>query len=106
MSKDFALKEDELRMSKQDVKDMIEGLIIRSKNNESKWGMMYRNTLRGFKGFMEIIPEKTLSNIWSDILQFFNLLIIRNKIEMEKGNNVTLETIFSNLKEDIKNGNW
>ena len=107
MTKDFALKEDELRMTKEDVKDMIEGLIIRSKrSNFTKWGVMYRTTLRGFKGFMEIIPEHTLEQIWSDILRFFNLLIIRNKMEIEKGNSVTLETIFSTLKDDIKKGNW
>lgn len=107
MSKEFALKEDELKMSKQDVKDMISGLIIRSKRgNDSKWGILYRTTLTGFKGFMEIMPEKTLEMIWSDILKFFNLLLIRNKMEMEKKTNVTLETIFSKLKEDIKNGNW
>lgn len=106
----FALKEDDLKMTKDDIDSMIEGLIIRSrKSNITKWGILYRTTLTGFKGFMKIMPAKTLEMIWSDILRFFNLLLIRNQMEKEKqdlGDRSPLEVTFAKLKDDIKKGNW
>jgi|GEM_PF-3771819 len=118
-TKDFALKEDELKMTKQDVMDMLGGLIKRSKRNEKiakdkgekpqKFGALYRSCIRGFKGLMEFTPQGVVENVWSDVLKFFNLLITRNTMARETevlGKKSPLQHIFSQLKEDVKEGNW
>ena len=116
---DLALKEDEMNLTKQDVEDMIDGLIKRSKRNsdaakkrgekKTPWAAMYRSSLRGFKGVLTFTPEKAVVMVWSDILRFFNLLIIRNTMEKEKGvlgNKSPLQRTFSKLVQDMKEGNW
>jgi len=118
-TRDFALKEDELKMTKQDVMDMLGGLIKRSKRNEQKakdngekpqkFGALYRSCIRGFKGLMEFTPQRVVENVWSDVLRFFNLLITRNTMAREQaalGDASPLKNIFSQLKEDVKEGNW
>ena len=118
-TKDLALKEDEMHISKEDVHDMIEGLIKRSKRNsdaakkrgekKSKWAAVYRSSLRGFKGVLAITPEKAVVMVWSDILRFFNMLIIRNAMEKEKGilgGKSPLQRTFQKLVQDMKEGNW
>jgi len=117
-TKKEALDLETLHITKQDVLDMMDGLIIRSKKNEKKkgrlankvFGAAYRSAIRGFKGVAEMMPSSILEEVWTDICKFFNLLIIRNKMEQEKkeyGDDCTpLERVFDSLKKDIKEGNW
>ncbi len=109
-TKKYALAEDELKISRKDIEEMLDGLIQRSRKlNKQKWGTLYRTTLIGFKGFMKIMPTTTLEAVWSDIIRFFNVLQIRNKMEMEKGNlgdESPLQRTFAQLKKDIAEGNW
>lgn len=118
-TKEFALNEDEMHISKQDVEDMIDGLIKRSKRNSDEakkrgekktpWAALYRSSLRGFKGVLSFTPEKAVVMVWSDILRFFNMLIIRNTMEKEKGDlggKSPLQRTFAKLVQDMKEGNW
>ena len=107
---DIALKEDELVMTKQDVLDMINGLIKRSKRGKKNiWSLPYRATLIGFKTTIEIMPHQVVQMFWSDILKFFQTLITYNAMEKEKkelGDKSPLQKTFYKLKQDVKDGNW
>ena len=117
-TKKEALDLETLHITKSDVMDMLDGLIIRSKRNQKKkgklanavFGAAYRSSIRGFKGLAEVMPDSILEEVWTDICRFFNLLIIRNTMEQERkdsGLDVTpLEAVFDSLKKDIKEGNW
>ena len=106
---DIALKEDELVMTKQDVLDMINGLIKRSKRGKKNiWSLPYRATLIGFKTTIEIMPHQVVQMFWSDILKFFQTLITYNAMEKEKkelGDKSPLQKTFYKLKQDVKDGN-
>ena len=108
--KDIALKEDELVITKQDVMDMINGLIKRSKRGKKNiWSIPYRATLIGFKTTIEIMPHQVVQMFWSDILKFFQTLITYNAMEKEKkelGDKSPLQKTFYKLKQDVKDGNW
>ena len=102
--------------------EMLDGLIIRNRRRQSEkedggklvdkfFGATYRSAIRGFKGLAEIMPDNILIEVWSDVLKFFNMLIIRNAIEQEKaelqdGDISPLAITFSKCKDDIKKGNW
>ncbi len=107
---DIALKEDELVMTKQDVLDMINGLIKRSKRGKKNiWSIPYRATLIGFKTTIDIMPHQVVQMFWSDILKFFQALITYNAMEKEKktlGDKSPLQKTFYKLKQDVKDGNW
>ncbi len=106
----IALKEDDMELSKQDVIDMIRGLVIRSKRGKQNlWSKAYRGTLHGLRATMEMVPEKIVKMMWNDILRFFNHLITYNtllKEEKELGNESPLKKTFSKLKQEVKEGNW
>ena len=118
-----ALNEDELHISKQDVIDMIQGLILRSRKNSEKakskglksaiFAKMYRDVLIGFKTVVRATPHQPIEAMWSDILKFFNVLIIRNKMAQEMKQvydgslkQSPLQITFASLVKDVKEGNW
>ena len=109
-TRDLALKEDELVMTKQDVLDMIDGLIKRSKRGKKNiWSIPYRATLIGFKATIDLMPHQVVQMFWSDILKFFQTLITYNAMEKEKevlGDKSPLQKTFYKLKQDVKDGNW
>ena len=108
--KDIALKEDELVMTKQDVLDMFGGLIKRSKRGKKNiWTVPYRATLIGFRTTIEVMPHQIVQMYWSNILKFFNGIIVFNAIQKEKkelGDESPLQKTFANLKQKIKDGDW
>ena len=107
-TRELALKEDELVMSKRDVLDMFNGLIERSKRGKKhKWTFLYQQSLRGFKAGVIIAPESVISIIWSDILRFFNAILAYNQtIKDGKDSPIAKLKTFEKFKQDIKEGNW
>lgn len=107
-TRELALKEDELVMSKKDVLDMFSGLIKRSKQGKKhKWSFIYQQSLRGFKAGIMIAPEKVISEIWSDILRFFNAILAYNQtLKDGKDSPIARLKTFEKFKEEIKDGNW
>ena len=113
-----AINLENLHITKEDVMDMLDGMIIRSKKNQMKkgklankvFGATYRSAIRGFKELTHLMPHLILEECWADICRFFNLLIIRNTMEQERenynGKDSPLERVFDSLKKDIKEGNW
>ncbi len=94
---------DELKLSKQDILDLMNGIENRwKKNNKSNYQFIV--SMEAMKIGIRLTSEKTISQIWFEIVNGFNELLYENGMAHARGENETwaetLEKVKTKLKDD------
>ena len=97
------LNPDELKLSKQDILDLMNGIENRwKKNNKSNYQFII--SLEAMKVGIRLMKESTITQLWIEIINGFNALLYENAIAKAKGENEswakTLEKVKKKIRED------
>jgi len=94
---------DELKLTKQDIIDLMDSIEKRwKKNNKSNYQFIV--SMEAMKIGIRLTSEKTISQIWFEIVNGFNELLYENGMAHARGENETwaetLEKVKTKLKDD------
>jgi len=94
---------DELKLSKKDILDLMNSIEKRwQKNNKSNYQFII--SMEAMKVGIRLTSEKTISQIWFEIVNGFNELLYENGMAHARGENEswaeTLEKVKTKLKDD------
>jgi len=89
---------DELKLSKQDIFDMLDSINYRFKKNK-KANYKFIISLEAMKIGIRMMDDLTLTQIWTEIINGFNELLYQNALN---GNNTWSDNL-KIVKEKIKN---
>jgi len=94
---------DELKLSKKDILDLMDSIEKRWKRN-NKSNYQFIVSMEAMKIGIRLTSEKTISQIWYEIVNGFNELLYENGMAQARGENETwaetLEKVKTKLKDD------
>lgn len=105
--RELALKQDNLVLTKKDVIEMFDGLVKRWKRYpNSTLNKICIATIIGFKTGIKMTPENVVQLIWTDILKFFNKILMYNQSVKGLDDDEYMKLMFTKIKNEIKEGNF
>lgn len=97
---------DELKLSKDDILEMMDNIEDRWKK-EKKSNFHFIISMEAMKIGIHLMKEEVITKIWSEIVNGFNELLYENALAKAKGENLswaeTLEIVKTKLKKDAGN---
>lgn len=101
----LAINPDELKLSKDDLKEMIRGMIKRwEKNKMANKGVILSGY--GMLTYIKLTKEEDLVKIFKEIVDGFNRLVYFNGLAHAKANGENWADAFEKLKDNVKKGDW
>jgi|SRR5579872_1198565 len=97
------LDPDRLILTKKDIVEYLDSIIDRWKKN---LGANYKAIVSayGMKGYILVTDEDTIKKVWTEILNGFNELLMKNAMARAKGENPDWYKIQEEIKKKIKEG--
>jgi len=92
---------DELKLTKTDILDLMNGIEKRWKRN-NKANSQFIISMEAMKIGIRLTSEKTVSQIWYEIVNGFNELLYENAIAKAKGENETWSQTLEKVKRKLK----
>jgi hypothetical protein len=92
---------DRLVLTKKDVVNLIGDIIHRwSKNPKSN----YKAIAAGYamKGFVQMTPEETVKQIWTEIINGFNAFLMENAIARARSENPDWATMMEKVRKRVR----
>jgi hypothetical protein len=89
---------DELKLSKQDIFEMLDSISARFKKNK-KGNMKFIISVEAMKIGIRMMDDQTLTQIWTEIINGFNELLYQNALN---GGNTWSENLRI-VKDNLKN---
>lgn len=91
---------DTLELTKQDVLDFLNAIILRQKKNP-KPNIKLTSAIHLMKFGIKMYDEKTIQIVWGEILSGFNLLLYENAIAKMKKQNIPWAVTKEKIKKKI-----
>lgn len=91
---------DELKLSKKDILELMNGIEQRWKKNK-KSNSQFIISMEAMKIGIRLTSEQTVSQIWYEIVNGFNELLYENAIAKAKGENETWAETLEKVKRKL-----
>ncbi len=92
---------DELALTKKDIIEMMDSIGKRwSKNKSSNYKFII--SIEAMKIGIKLMDEKTVSLIWSEIVNGFNELLYENAMAKARGENQSWSQTLEKVKQKLK----
>lgn len=92
---------DELKLSKQDILELMNGIEKRWKKNH-KTNYQFIISLEAMKVGIRLTSEQTVKDIWTEIVNGFNELLYENAMAQARGENETWSETLEKVKTKLK----
>lgn len=92
---------DELKLSKKDIMELMDGITRRWKKNKQA-NSKFIISMEAMKIGIRIMNEETISLIWGEIINGFNELLYENALAKAKGENLTWSQTLEKVKTKFK----
>jgi len=92
---------DELKLTKKDILELMNGIENRWKKN-NRANNQFIISMEAMKIGIRLTSEKTISQIWYEIINGFNELLYENGIAKAKGENESWAETLEKVKRKLK----
>ncbi len=92
---------DELKLTKKDIIELMNGIESRWKKNK-KANSQFIISMEAMKIGIRLTSERTVSQIWYEIVNGFNELLYENALSLAKGENRSWAQHLDKVKTKIK----